>query len=150
LLVTPDLFKVPEGVKLTIDTFGWRAGKVSTEPPKGEVFASHVPEGFSKVSNEPEKAASPIESLVGKPAPEFTLTVLDEPGKTGDVRKAALQGKAVLLDFWATWCGPCLMELPEIQKVIEAYAKDKKDVVVVALNQDVDPSDPVEVRKLVE
>ena len=42
------------------------------------------------------------------------------------------------------------MELPEIQKLIEAYAKDKKDVVIVALSQDDDPKELAEVRKLVE
>ena len=64
--------------------------------------------------------------------------------------KADLAGKVVMIDFWATWCGPCLMELPEVQKMVEAYAKDKKDVVIVALSQDSKPSELAEVRKLIE
>ena len=55
-----------------------------------------------------------------------------------------------MIDFWATWCGPCLMELPEVQKLVEGYAKDKKDVVIVALSQDEEPKELAEVRKLVE
>ena len=59
---------------------------------------------------------------VGKPAPDFTLTLLDGPGKTKTVTKAELAGKVVVIDFWATWCGPCMKELPEIQKLIDSYA----------------------------
>ena len=87
---------------------------------------------------------------MGKPAPDFTLTLLDGPGKTKTITKAELAGKVVVIDFWATWCGPCMMELPEIQKLIDSYANSKKDVIIVALSQDDEPSELAQVRKLVE
>ena len=87
---------------------------------------------------------------MGKPAPDFTLTLLDGPGKTKTITKAELAGKVVVIDFWATWCGPCLKELPEIQKLVDSYANTKKDVIVVALSQDDEPSDLAPLRKLVE
>ncbi len=59
-------------------------------------------------------------SLVGKPAPDFTLK--DLAGRTVNLR--ALRGKAVLLNFWATWCGPCIAEMPELEKLQQEY-KDK-------------------------
>jgi thiol-disulfide isomerase/thioredoxin len=92
----------------------------------------------------------PVKELVGKPAPNFTLTVLDGAGKTRTLSKEDLAGKVVMIDFWATWCGPCLMELPEVQKLIEAYARDKKEVRIIALSQDERPQELAEVRKLVE
>ena len=70
--------------------------------------------------------------------------------KTKTVTKADLAGKVVLIDFWATWCGPCIKELPEVQKMIEGYAKDNKDVVIVALSQDEEPRELPELRKHVE
>jgi peroxiredoxin len=50
-------------------------------------------------------------------APDFTL-----PGLKGEpVRLSDFQGRVVLLDFWATWCGPCRMEVPHFKQLIEKY-----------------------------
>ncbi len=78
---------------------------------------------------------------MGKPAPEFTLTVLDDAGKTRRLTKDDLAGKVVLIDFWATWCGPCLRELPEIAALAASYEKAGKPVVVVAVSEDRPPQE---------
>jgi len=57
--------------------------------------------------------------LIGKPAPGFTLTSLD--GKP--VSLANLRGKAVLINFWATWCGPCRIETPWLVELNNQYAQ---------------------------
>jgi thiol-disulfide isomerase/thioredoxin len=157
LLIDPrDIEKdAKEGHTLVVERFGWVAGAVSTQLPKDRTFAYEPPKGFMKVDSfqrpaQGDEQRSAVSAHLGKPAPDFRITVLDGPDKTRTVTKADLAGKVVLLDFWATWCPPCMKELPEIQALVETLARDKKDVRVVAVSQDSEPAELSEVRKLVE
>jgi len=70
---------------------------------------------------------------VGFKAPDFTLGTLDG----GQVRLSDLRGQAVLLNLWASWCGPCRAEMPAMQRVYEEYRDDGFVVLAVnATNQD--------------
>ena len=67
----------------------------------------------------------------GDPAPPIEGTTLDgRPLKLEDFR-----GKFVLLDFWATWCGPCIGEIPQLQAVHDAFGKDGR-LVILSLSVD--------------
>jgi len=70
-------------------------------------------------------AASP--PLVGGPAPHFALETADGP----KVRLADLKGQSIVLNFWATWCAPCTLEMPELQKAHQAL---KGKAAVIGIN----------------
>jgi thiol-disulfide isomerase/thioredoxin len=63
-------------------------------------------------------------------APDFSLEALD--GKT--MRLSDLRGKAVLLNFWATWCGPCKIEMPWFVELQNQYAGQGLQIVGVAMD----------------
>jgi thiol-disulfide isomerase/thioredoxin len=67
--------------------------------------------------------------IMKQPAPDFSLADLD--GKKVSLK--SLKGKTVIIDFWATWCGPCKASFPGMQKALELY-KDNNDVQFLFIN----------------
>ena len=109
---------------------GWKvesaldAKTFTFEPPPGSQKAETLMEVLTGGGR--QAASSP---LVGKPAPEINLTVLDQD----DFRLKDHRDKnIVMLDFWATWCGPCVQELPLLTEVAESYKG--KGVAFYAIN----------------
>ncbi|MFC1968573.1 TlpA family protein disulfide reductase [Chloroflexota bacterium] len=74
-----------------------------------------------------EIAVADVGPQVGKLAPDFTFT--DPDGKS--VSLSSLRGRSVMLNFWATWCGPCRYEMPLIQDL--AYDKEKAEAGLILL-----------------
>jgi peroxiredoxin len=86
---------------------------------------------LSPLSQHTAWAESTQESL--KPAPEFSLP--DINGKK--ISLSDFKGKVILLNFWATWCGPCTAEMPSLNRLYAAFKNDGFVVLAVSI----DPSD---------
>jgi thiol-disulfide isomerase/thioredoxin len=71
-------------------------------------------------------------SFIGKPAPDFTLDLLEG----GEFQLSEQKGHIVVLDFWASWCGPCMQSLPQVDAVVAEFAE--KGVKLVAVNMQED------------
>jgi len=68
--------------------------------------------------------------LIGAVAPDFDLQTLDG----GNLRLSSLRGKAVLLNFWATWCGPCKIEMPWFVQLQKEYGPQGFQIIGVAMD----------------
>lgn len=62
----------------------------------------------------------PTETVSENAAPDFTVT----DGEGNEVKLSDFRGKGVVLNFWASWCGPCKSEMPHFQEAYEEYGED--------------------------
>ena len=79
-----------------------------------------------------ERPGGTESGLVGKAAPDFNLDLVDG----GHFSLAEQKGRIVFLDFWASWCGPCMQALPTVDAVVEEFARDKVRLIAVNLQED--------------
>jgi thiol-disulfide isomerase/thioredoxin len=121
-------------------------GKLETDPKSKEFFETRNPFNIAGESYRVKQVSvlgDEIEFVVSKEkvepkmmlaegysAPDFEQNNLD--GKP--ISLNAYKGKVVLLDFWATWCGPCLNDLPEVIKLYEKYRDQGFDIIGVSLD----------------
>jgi thiol-disulfide isomerase/thioredoxin len=101
-----------------------------------------APAGSSKgnLTGSPNSAAEDAAAdakAAGKSAP-LNFTLKDMNGV--DVKLASFKGKPIILNFWATWCGPCRAEIPSLVELQKQYTDEGGDVVILGISVD----DPVE------
>ena len=94
-----------------------------------EMESQLMPNSGSSQSSDAETAVKEKDPLIGQKAPDFQTQFLNEE----EFKLSEQKGKVVILDFWATWCGPCVRALPELQKTASSFNKNK--VALFAVNQ---------------
>lgn len=123
------------GVTGYLSSFGGSSGNTTSEsasvaPPvsSGEGDNHSEPKSSAPASSEAE-SSEPEEEIPEIPAPDFTLT--DQNGNTHTL--SDYKGQVVFLNFWATWCGPCKQEMPDIQAMYEEFNQNNDDVVILGV-----------------
>ena len=109
-------------------------------PP--EAFRFTPPTDAKKVASlEPDfnlPPPAPTPGMVGKAAPEISFTTSDGM----KIELASYRGKPVLIDFWATWCGPCLLSMPSLNRIYNDY--NSKGLTILSFDQDEVPDNATE------
>jgi cytochrome c biogenesis protein CcmG, thiol:disulfide interchange protein DsbE len=81
------------------------------------------------------RAAAKADPLLNKPAPSFVRNDLDN----NRIDFAALRGRAVLLNFWATWCAPCQIEMPRFAQWQTRYKAEGLEIIGISMDDDPAP-----------
>jgi thiol-disulfide isomerase/thioredoxin len=125
----------------------WTASSIQTGAAPPDLFTYRPPQDFTRVGNFKHVSLlatagfdKPLVVLLGRPVPDFTLTVVDKTGSIRKVSKSDLAGKVVVFTYWSMHNEPCFEALREIRKIVQAANADDR-VVLVALNVDEDPED---------
>lgn len=131
MLVESDQVHVPPGFSYQVryDFLTWRiTGDVDDslfvfKPAKDAVKYESLEDYYESIAG-----LASEHPLLGRPVPQFTTETVG--GKPFDSK--SLAGRVVVIDFWATWCTPCLAAMPVVKKVTDDFAK--KGVILLAVN----------------
>lgn len=104
-------------------------GNTESKSPASSSTAVSADTSNSQTDDTQQDEASQSAANSLPDAPDFTL--VDQFGETHTL--SDYEGKVVFLNFWATWCGPCQNEMPEIQALYEDHGKNTEDLIVLAV-----------------
>lgn len=137
--------QAPSGRRLSLATALWIAALSALVGFGAVYFMARTPDNAAvavQTAAEPTEQALPknggneLAAFVKKSAPEAlpAFTFQDGDGKPRTI--ADFKGKTVLLNLWATWCAPCRLEMPALDRLQAALGSDKFEVVALSLDKD--------------
>ncbi|WP_163970989.1 redoxin domain-containing protein [Oceanobacillus halotolerans] len=113
---------------LLLGMFAWAIYEFVGQSNENEMVAPESeaePNQDEEVDSSQDPANAEVGLEKGNLAPDFELTTLDDE----TVKLSDFRGERVMLNFWASWCGPCRAEMPDMQQFYE-----DKDVIILAVN----------------
>ncbi|MBK1855934.1 TlpA family protein disulfide reductase [Verrucomicrobiaceae bacterium 5K15] len=99
-----------------------------------------VAQAIEKATGNPKEAQlkqafQTLQGRLNKPGKGDTMAMKFTSVQGEEIDLAAMKGKVVLIDFWATWCGPCIAELPHVMKTYEKYHEQGFEVIGISLDK---------------
>src|SRR4029079_3103470 len=128
------LFALSYSEDIAMDTVKTLVAALTKKFPKNSSVTevARQLEQYTVAQNQPQPQAPPGQVTEGQMAPNFTLPDID--GKPCAL--SSLRGKYVLLDFWASWCGPCRKENPNVVAMYKQFKDKNFTVLGVSLDSD--------------
>ena len=120
--------KIVLGEAIADDAKRNRFGKWTLQNAPDPKFVNDLDSPEADGGNTPDSLQA---RMIGLAAPDFELRKLDETL----MKLSDLRGRIVVLDFWATWCGPCVASLPKISELAQQYKGAEVDVITVNIEQ---------------
>ena len=125
--------KLPKTAPCAVCTANGNTSKMPVKARRqyqGEIFY------FCTVTCKDQFDKDPLVMILGplpRPMPDFTAETLK--GKTINLKSKKYKGQVILIDFWATWCLPCLETMPELERIQQKYKKGR-NVTVLGISLD--------------